>query len=81
MMASEEAMTVRTGAGDPAGWRRALRRELSVLLLLKLFALTLLWWLFFSPQHRVRVDARATQQHLGLAPADTTADAPRTTPP
>jgi hypothetical protein len=70
MMASDEGMTV-AGAG---GWRRGLRRELSVLVLLKLLALTLLWWLFFSPAHRVAVDARSTGQHLGLAPAASPGD-------
>ncbi|HYL72476.1 MAG TPA: hypothetical protein VEY89_14340 [Candidatus Dormibacteraeota bacterium] len=50
-------------------WRRALRRELGWLLAAKLLALALLWWLFFSPPHRVAVDAAATLRQLGVMPA------------
>jgi type II secretory pathway component PulM len=48
------------------GWRSALRRELSLLLALKLAALVLLWWLFFSPPHRSPVDAAAAGRRLAV---------------
>ena len=67
-MAPEEA-----SAGAPAlkaaGWRSALKRDVALLLLAKLAALALLWWLFFSPTHQVRVDAPATGSHLAVQPA------------
>jgi hypothetical protein len=47
-------------------WRSALRRELSLLLLIKGAALALLWWFFFSPTHRTPVDAAATGRRLAL---------------
>jgi hypothetical protein len=52
-----------------SAWRRALRRELGWLLAAKLIALLLLWWLFFSPTHRVVVDAAATMRQLGVSAA------------
>jgi hypothetical protein len=48
------------------GWRAALRRDVSLLLLFKALALALLWWLFFSPAHRVTVDPASTGRHLAL---------------
>jgi hypothetical protein len=48
------------------GWRAALRRDVSLLLLFKAIALALLWWLFFSPAHRSPVDPAATGRHLAL---------------
>ena len=54
--------------GRAFGWRSALRRELSVLLLFKAAALALLWWLFFSPAHRTAVDPDSTGRHLALGP-------------
>jgi hypothetical protein len=59
------------------GWRRTLRRELTWLLALKGAALVLLWWLFFSPPHRVPVDGAAARRQLAVAPAPA-APAPRT---
>ena len=50
-------------------WRRRLRRELAGLIALKLVALALLWWLFFSPAHHTVVDADATGRRFGVAPA------------
>ena len=50
-------------------WRRRLRRELAGLIALKLVALALLWWLFFSPTHRTVVDADAAGRRLGMAEA------------
>jgi len=47
-------------------WRRRLRRELAGLIALKLVALALLWWLFFSPTHRTAVDADAAGRRLGV---------------
>jgi len=46
------------------GWRRTLRRELSWLMALKVGALALLWWLFFS--HRTPVDGQAESRQLAL---------------
>jgi hypothetical protein len=37
-----------------------------MLIALKIAALTLLWWLFFSPAHRVAVDAEAASRRLGV---------------
>ena len=48
-------------------WRRTLRRELSWLMALKVGALALLWWLFFS--HRTPVDGQAESRQLALTPA------------
>ena len=48
------------------GWRAALRRDVSLLLLFKALALGLLWWLFFSPAHRTAVDPASTGRHLAL---------------
>jgi uncharacterized membrane protein len=50
-------------------WRRRLRRELAGLIALKLVALALLWWLFFSPAHRAAVDADAAGRRLGVIEA------------
>jgi hypothetical protein len=52
-----------------SAWRRALRRELGWLLAAKLIALLLLWWLFFSPAHRVVVDVSAAMRQLGVSAA------------
>ncbi|TLZ36309.1 MAG: hypothetical protein E6K24_06640 [Gammaproteobacteria bacterium] len=45
-------------------WRRTLRRELSWLMALKVGALALLWWLFFS--HCAPVDGQAESRQLAL---------------
>ena len=50
-------------------WRRRLSRELTGLIALKLVALALLWWLFFSPAHRTTVDADAAGRRLGMTQA------------
>jgi hypothetical protein len=58
------------GMGEEVGrrhsWRGVLRRELSLLVLGKVAALLLLWWLFFSPTHRAPVDAASTGRRLAL---------------
>ncbi|HEY0767970.1 MAG TPA: hypothetical protein VGD47_08425 [Steroidobacteraceae bacterium] len=51
------------------GWRAALRRELAWLMWLKVAALALLWWLFFSPAHRSPVDQEAASRRFAVAPA------------
>jgi len=51
------------------GWRTTLRREIALLLALKLLALTALWWLFFSPIHRTSVDAVSAGRRLGVEAA------------
>jgi hypothetical protein len=43
-----------------------LRRHLAVLLAMKFAALALLWALFFSPAHHMRVDAQAAGERLAL---------------
>jgi hypothetical protein len=45
-------------------WRRALRRHLTTLLVIKVLALAVLWALFFSPVHRTAVDSQAVGRHL-----------------
>jgi len=47
-------------------WQGRLRRELALLLLVKVAALLLLWLIFFSPPHRQPADAAHTGAHLGL---------------
>ena len=54
---------------NDTGWRRTLRREISWLLALKVAALALLWWLFFSPVHRTAVEAQAESRRLALTGA------------
>ena len=62
--------------GREAGlWRRHLSRELAGLIALKLVALALLWWLFFSPAHRTAVDSDAAGRRLGVPQAAVTAEA------
>ena len=50
-------------------WRRRLGREVAGLVALKLVALALLWWLFFSPAHRTLVDADAAGRRRGVRQA------------
>jgi len=57
------------GGREQAFWRRRLSRELAGLIALKLVALALLWWLFFSPAHRTVVDADAAGRRLGVPQA------------
>ena len=47
-------------------WRRTLRRELAWLMTLKLAALALLWWLFFSPPHHSPVDGREASRRFAV---------------
>jgi hypothetical protein len=51
------------------GWRRTLRRELVWLMALKVAALALLWWVFFSPPHHSPVDGRAASRRFAVAPS------------
>ena len=51
------------------GWRRTLRRELAWLMTLKIAALALLWWLFFSPPHHSRVDGEAASRRFAVTPS------------
>jgi type II secretory pathway component PulM len=60
---------------EQAFWRRRLRREMAALIALKLVALALLWWLFFSPAHRTVVDADAAGRRLGVPQAAVRAEA------
>ena len=61
-------------------WRRALRRELAWILLLKFAALTLLWLLFFRGADRSGADAAALAQRLKLPPTAQPASAARESP-
>ena len=49
---------------DRAMRRPMLRREIAVLLTIKLIALAGLWYFFFRPELKVRVDPPAVEQHL-----------------
>jgi hypothetical protein len=51
------------------GWRRALTRELAWLMTLKVAALALLWWLFFSPPHQIPVDGEAASRRFAVMPS------------
>jgi hypothetical protein len=61
-------------------WRHRLRRELVGLIALKLVALALLWWLFFSPAHRTVVDADAAGRRLGVPGTTARMEAPSVGP-
>lgn len=45
---------------------RRLRREIVVILIVKLIAITALWWCFIRDQ-RVAVDVSTTARHLGVS--------------
>jgi hypothetical protein len=49
-------------------WRTRLGRELGGWFVIKILGLTVLWALFFSGSHRVRVDAPGIADRLALAP-------------
>jgi len=50
--------------------RRRLRNEIMVALAFKVVALALIWFLFFSPAHRMHVDGEVATERFGLsAPA------------
>jgi hypothetical protein len=68
------------GGPQQALWRRRLSRELTALIAIKLVALVLLWWLFFSPAHHTTVDADAAGRRLGVAAAAATSEAPARVP-
>ena len=51
------------------GWRLALRRELAWLTILKVAALALLWWLFFSPSQNSPVDREAASRRFAVTPS------------
>ena len=65
---------------EQALWRRRLSREVAGLIAIKLAALALLWWLFFSPAHRTAVDADAAGRRLGVAAAAVRTEALATGP-
>jgi type II secretory pathway component PulM len=67
------------GGREQTRWRRRLSRELAGLIALKLVALVLLWWLFFSPAHRTVVDADAAGRRLGMAEAAAGIESPART--
>jgi hypothetical protein len=55
---------------EPSGYSRRLAAEIAVILAVKLLLLVALWWLFFSPEHRVRVVPEGVDVQL-LAPTET----------
>jgi hypothetical protein len=57
-------------AANGSDWRRATRSQVLWLLLAKLAALMLLWFLFFSPGQRQRVDGEATSAHFAAGGTD-----------
>lgn len=52
--------------GDDRSWRHALRRHLTIALLIKLLALMLMWWFFFQPAHRPTKGPVPTAERFGL---------------
>jgi hypothetical protein len=60
---------------EQSRWRRRLSREVAGLIAIKLAALALLWWLFFSPAHRTAVAADTAARRLGVVRPQTL-DAP-----
>jgi hypothetical protein len=55
------------GQGDEGTrWRGELRRDVALLIALKVAALTLLWGLFFAPRERLTVDGAGASRQLGL---------------
>jgi hypothetical protein len=46
--------------------RMRLRSEIVVVLALKAFALAVIWYVFFSPAHRMHVDGEVTGERFGL---------------
>jgi hypothetical protein len=62
-MQSGYSLQQRRGVSPP---RRGIGRELAWLVLAKLVALALLWFLFFTPENRPHVNGAATSQRLGI---------------
>lgn len=56
---------------DQSDWKPRLRRKIAWLLAFKAAALTILWLLFFSPDHRPVVDPGAVSRHLAPAAGQT----------
>lgn len=50
----------------PERWRPELRRKLVVLVVIKVIALGALWALFFSPQHRAKVNGPLLDERFSL---------------
>jgi hypothetical protein len=63
----------RRSIGEGADRRRRIRREVAWLVVVKFVALTLLWFLFFSPVHRHHVDGDVASRQFGVAQAATPA--------
>ena len=61
-------MAAETSMNHP-GWRRTLRRELAWLMTLKVAALALLWWVFFSPSHHSPVGGQAASRRFAVTPS------------
>ena len=65
-------------AGSRDGGKgRMLTRDISAVLLFKLAAITLLWYLFFSPTHQVVVTPAKVDTRLFATPSPAHADTSR----
>ena len=53
---------------ETTGYARRLAIEIAVILTVKLVLLVALWWLFFSPAHRVHVEPARVDDQLLEAP-------------
>lgn len=60
-----------TAARTQGSWQHRLRREVGWLLIAKMVALLLLWGLFFSAPHRLRVDGDGVADRLAVANVST----------
>jgi hypothetical protein len=60
-----------TAARTEDSWQRRLRREVGWLFIAKMVALLLLWGLFFSAPHRLRVEGDGVADRLAVAKAST----------
>lgn len=58
--------TLSSGRGSAFAWRRSLRRAIAGVLALKLAAITLIWWLFFSGAHVPDVTPTSMSRQLGI---------------
>lgn len=59
-------MTLMAGKPTADAWRRRLRREMGWFMAAKLGGLIILWGLFFSASHRLRVDGAAVADRLAV---------------
>ena len=71
-------MRLKSVTGDrDGGARHLLARDISLVLLFKLAAITLLWYLFFGPSHQVLVTPTKVDARLFAAPPPVPVNASR----